>query len=73
MPLSGRAFVAALQDTGIEILPITPAHAAAIDDLPAIHRDPFDRLLIATAQCEFLRLMTRDSQLAAYGEAVLVV
>ena len=73
MPLSGRAFAAALQDTGIEILPITPIHAAAIDELPAIHRDPFDRLLIATAQSEQLQLMTCDRQLAAYGEPVLVV
>ena len=73
MPLSGRAFAAALEETGIEILPITPEHAAAIDDLPAIHRDPFDRLLIATAKSEQLRLITRDSQLAVYGELVLVV
>ena len=73
MPLSGRAFAAALKETGIEILPITPVHAAAVDDLPAIHRDPFDRLLIATAWTEQLRLMTSDSQLAAYGESVLVI
>ena len=73
MPLSGHAFAAALKDTGIEILPITPDHAAAVDDLPTIHRDPFDRLLIATAKFEQLRLVTRDSQLEAYGEAVLLV
>ena len=73
MPLSGRAFAAALGETGIEVLPITPGHAAAVDDLPAIHRDPFDRLLIATAWTEQLRLMTSDSQLAAYGESVLVI
>ena len=73
MPLSGRAFAAALGETGIEILPVTPGHAAGIDDLPAIDCDPFDRLLIATARSEQLRLMTRDSQLAAYGESVLVI
>lgn len=73
MPLSGRDFAAALLEAGIDVLPIEPAHTVALDDLPLHHRDPFDRLLIATAQHEGLRLLTSDAQLAAYGELVVTV
>ena len=73
MPLSGRDFVAALDAAGIEVLPIRPSHAAQLDDLPNLHRDPFDRLLLATAQVEGLTLLTRDTQLGAYGSAVVLV
>ena len=47
-------------------LPITGAHATAVDLLPSIHRDPFDRILIAQAQTEGLTLVTADSTLARY-------
>ena len=70
MPLSGEAFLAALEQVGIEILPITPAHAAAVDRLPMLHGDPFDRLLITQARCEALTLLTADERLAEYGEGV---
>lgn len=70
MPLSGKDFAAALDEAGIEVLPIAPAHAAALDDLPQHHRDPFDRLLVATARCEGLILLTNDARLADYGKAV---
>lgn len=42
----------------------------AVRDLPWIHRDPFDRLLVVQAQSEGLRLFTTDRSLAEYGEAV---
>ena len=73
MPLSGRDFTAALVEAGIAVLPIEPAHTVALDDLPLHHRDPFDRLLIATAQHEGFRLLTSDAQLSAYGDLVLTV
>lgn len=47
-------------------LPITIAHAAAMRALPAIHRDPFDRMLAAQAQVEGLTLVTRDPALRRY-------
>ena len=47
-------------------LPISGAHAVAVDLLPAIHRDPFDRMLVAQAQLEALTLLTVDKQLARY-------
>ncbi len=47
-------------------LPITGAHAAAVDLLPPIHKDPFDRLLVAQAQIEGLLLLTADETVARY-------
>lgn len=73
MPLSGRAFADALEEAGVTVLPIVPAHAAALGDLDMHHRDPFDRLLVATARHEGLTLLTRDSALGIYGKVVKVI
>ena len=55
---------------GFQELPIQAEHVLAVRDLPWIHRDPFDRLLVVQAQREGLRLFTTDRRLAEYGEAV---
>jgi PIN domain nuclease of toxin-antitoxin system len=68
-----REVLAALEPAGFLELPVTGAHAARVVDLPAIHRDPFDRLLIAQAFSEPMRLLTNDAALAAYGDIVSVV
>ena len=47
-------------------LPITIPHAVAVQSLPALHRDPFDRILIAQALHEGFRLVTRDQEIAQY-------
>ena len=47
-------------------LPVTSAHAAAVVHLPPIHRDPFDRILIAQAQIEGITLLTADTTVARY-------
>ena len=73
MPLSGRDFAEALAAAGIEILASTPAHAVALDDLPLLHGDPFDRLLLATARAEGMTLLTRDAMLAGYGAGVRLI
>ena len=65
--------LAVLAATGVARLDITHAHARAVFDLPPIHRDPFDRMLVAQALCEPLRLLTADRALAAYGGIVLPV
>jgi PIN domain nuclease of toxin-antitoxin system len=57
--------------TGIVDLPITLQHAVAVSRLPAHHRDPFDRLLIAQAQLEGLTLVSRDPLVRQYQVAVL--
>lgn len=56
-----------LLDAGYEELPINGVHAAAVRDLPALHKDPFDRLLVAQARCEGVPLLTADSAVAEYG------
>jgi PIN domain nuclease of toxin-antitoxin system len=50
--------------------PIEAAHCLALQHLPWIHRDPFDRLLVAQARCEGLTLLSADRALAAYGPEV---
>lgn len=47
-------------------LPITSTHTMAVSHLPSIHRDPFDRLLVAQAETEGLLLLTNDDQVACY-------
>lgn len=54
-------------------LPITGAHAAAVGTLPNIHRDPFDRLLVAQARVEGIELFTADPAVADYGSPVRLV
>jgi PIN domain nuclease of toxin-antitoxin system len=56
----------ALLDGGWQELPIEAHHALAVAALPPLHRDPFDRLLLAQANAEGLLLITADQQLAAY-------
>jgi PIN domain nuclease of toxin-antitoxin system len=73
MPYSGRTAIERSKASGFEFLPITPEHAAAVGALRDWHGDPFDRLLIAQAMNEPLRLLTHDRQLAAYSDTVLFV
>ena len=53
-------------DAGCRPLPISWTHAKAAAALPLHHTDPFDRMLIAQARCEGLRLVSSDAKLAAY-------
>jgi PIN domain nuclease of toxin-antitoxin system len=55
-----------LLDNGYRELPITGNHAAAVGGLPALHSDPFDRLLIAQSMVEGILLLTSDSLVARY-------
>jgi len=52
---------------GYEELAITAEHALALRELPALHKDPFDRILFAQARSEGITLVTHDADLAAYG------
>lgn len=55
-----------LLDNGYTELPVTSQHAVSIDGLPPLHKDPFDRLLLAQATSEGITLLTGDAQLARY-------
>jgi len=52
---------------GFVELPVTAQHAAAVQGLPPVHGDPFDRLLLAQALCEPAHLVTADGQIARYA------
>lgn len=73
MPISGAAALQYCQAAGYALLSITPAHAATTETLPALHADPFDRLLMAQALCEPLRLLTHDETVARYSDTVIRV
>ena len=68
-----HAVLAAVEPAGFELLSISAAHAAAVGDLPPLHRDPFDRLLLAQGRAESVPLVTSDAALAAYGPGVMLV
>ena len=73
MPLSGQDAMAYFQEAGFELLDISPAHAAGVDDLPPLHGDPFDRILVVQALRTPLRLVTHDPKVAAYSDFVILV
>lgn len=55
---------------GYRELTVTSEHTVAVDSLPPLHKDPFDRLLLAQARIEGFDLLTTDTALSAYGEGV---
>ncbi len=62
-----------LLDNGYSELGLTSEHAVSIDRLPDLHRDPFDRILVAQALVEGMTLMTGDRQIEAYPGSILMV
>jgi PIN domain nuclease of toxin-antitoxin system len=73
MLLSGEHALKFFRGSGCAVLPITAEHVVAVGLLPPLHRDPFDRLLVAQAHVETLRLITSDMAVGAYGGPVMVV
>jgi len=61
-----RAFITQIKKMPIEMLPISPRHVETVEGLPFIHRDPFDRILIATAQVENMTIITADEYIIKY-------
>lgn len=73
MPVSSQDALRYFQESGYRFLPIEPEHAAALEDLAAYHADPFDRILVAQAIVEPMRLMTHDPMVARYSDTVIEV
>lgn len=73
MPISGEDAVGYFREAGYRFLPIEPEHAAAVESLPKHHQDPFDRLLIAQAVFEPMRLLTHDVLVSRYSDTVVLV
>ena len=66
-PDDAAGFMKVAQNNDITIIPIKTAHLTILKELPMIHRDPFDRLLIATALAEEMTLITVDENIAKYN------
>jgi PIN domain nuclease of toxin-antitoxin system len=62
----------AIEPAGFSMLAISGLHAAKVAELPPVHSDPFDRMLVAQALVEPMILLTNDRALAGYGTAVSV-
>lgn len=73
MPVSAGQALQAFEDAGYQLLDIKPAHVTHLERLPLLHKDPFDRLLVAQAQVEPLTLVTADEQVGRYGAPVMCV
>ncbi|RLT41431.1 MAG: type II toxin-antitoxin system VapC family toxin, partial [Chloroflexi bacterium] len=66
-----RQMIAEQQEANqMEILPVALEHVLALAGLPMLHKDPFDRLIIAQAKTEAITLLSRDPRMAAYPVAV---
>ncbi|MBL8035988.1 MAG: type II toxin-antitoxin system VapC family toxin [Nitrospira sp.] len=59
--------------SGFQELPVSVPHTLALERLPFHHRDPFDRILVAQAHVEHLRLLTYDAGLKPYGPVCQVI
>ena len=68
-----RAFRKALRTMSVDELPIDGDHIETLPDLPDLHRDPFDRLLVAQSLAEPMSLWTNDRVVAQYSDSVRLV
>lgn len=71
--VDARVLRRGLLDNGYQELAILGAHAVAVDSLPPLHKDPFDRLLVAQATVEGIMLLTADTVVAQYPGPVRLV
>ena len=60
-------FLSKMENMPIELFPITTDHIGIIESLPFIHRDPFDRMLVATAMADNMTILTADSNIHKYN------
>jgi len=73
MPVSSRDAARYFTESGYRLLPIEPEHAVAVEALPPHHQDPFDRLLVAQALVEPMRLVTHDRLVALYSDTIIKI
>ncbi len=73
MPISGRDALRYFEESGYRLLPVEAEHTVQVETLPAHHQDPFDRILIAQALVEPMRLITHDPVVARYGDTIILI
>ncbi len=71
--VDARVLRRALIDNGYQELNITGLHSVSVEDLPAIHKDPFDRILLSQATAEGFTLLTSDKTIAQYTGPIRLV
>jgi PIN domain nuclease of toxin-antitoxin system len=71
MPVSSQDALGYFGESGYRFLPVEPEHAAAVEDLAAHHADPFDRILVAQALVEPMRLITHEPMVARYSDTII--
>jgi len=72
-PVSAQQAAHYFRQAGYGFLAIEPEHAVAVETLPAHHPDPFDRLLVAQALVEPMRLMTHAATVARYNDSIMEI
>jgi PIN domain nuclease of toxin-antitoxin system len=70
-PFSGAEAIGYFREAGYLLLDVRAEHAAGVETLPSLHGDPFDRLIVAQALEEPLRLVTHDPKVAAYSDTII--
>ncbi len=73
MPVSGEDAARYFRESGYRFLAVEPEHAVAVEGLAAHHQDPFDRILVAQALAEPMRLMTHDPLVARYSDTIIAI
>lgn len=73
MPVSSQDALNYFLESGYKMLSITAEHTVAVETLPAHHNDPFDRILIAQALTEPMRLITHDHLVSLYSDTIIKV
>lgn len=73
MPVSSQDAMRYFKESGYRILPVEAEHAIAVEELPRHHQDPFDRILVAQALVEPMRLMTHDPMVSLYSDTIIKV
>lgn len=71
LPFSSADALFKFREAGFELLHVTAEHAVAVESIPLLHADPFDRLLVAQALQEPMRLVSRDARVVAYSDTII--
>lgn len=73
MPVSSQDALRYFQESDYRLLPVEAEHVVAVEELPMHHQDQFDRILVAQALVEPMRLMTHDSLVALCSDTIIKV
>ncbi len=73
MPVAAHAALDQFTSAGFQLIGLSAAHVLAVEGLPPLHGDPFDRMLIAQARAEPMQLLSADVKMSAYGDTVIRV